>query len=504
MNKQIKRALAALLALFFVLSCALPAFAAPESDSFGAYKHVFIIGVDGAGGFFKQADTPEFDRIFASGAVTYTARAETVTISAENWGAILSGVSYLTHGLDNGIVGSQERGGDVKYPTVFALARRAFPDAELTSIVNWEPINHGIIENDIGVTKETRDTDEEVADAICDYFNGGGAPTLFFVQFDSVDGAGHGHGCESEEYFDQISVVDGLLGRVYDTISANGLMEDGLFIVVADHGHTPEGGHGGTSVTESEVMLAVEGKTVVPGGALDEEARNRDVAAIALYALGLDRTADMTARIPADLFQNVAGEARPAGTDPRELITARLPFIAPVTWSGFSFALYVVALACGLAVLLFAAVTAIRAAAKKRAATGLLAFLLVLLAAVTGTYGSRLFVKWDNLVLYAFVDAVFLLAAAGVVFLAAVAKNGFSLPKGKRLAGAVILSLFLAAAPYEIVVLVINTLIYHGTRPTYSIMLSAFVQMAVVLAALVVIFVCLGRKAGQKADENKE
>ena len=500
MDNRIKRVFAVLLALFLTIACALPAFAAQDPDSFGAYKHVFIIGVDGAGGFFKQADTPQFDRIFASGAVSYTARAETVTISAENWGAILSGVSYLTHGLNNGIVASEERGGDVKYPTVFSLARRAFPDAELTSIVNWEPINHGIIENDIGVKKETRDSDEEVADAICDYFNGGGKPTLFFVQFDSVDGAGHGHGCESKEYFDQISVVDGLLGRVYDAISATGLMEDGLFIVVADHGHTPEGGHGGTSVTESEVVLAVAGKTVVPGGALDGDARNRDVAAIALYALGLDRTADMTARIPADLFRNVAGETRPVGTSPQEFISARLPFFAPVTWSGFSLSLYFAALACGLAVVLFAAVTAIRAAAKKHGVTGLLAFLLVLLTAVTGTYGSRLFVEWNNLVLYALVDAVFLLGTAGVIFAAAYAKNGFAFPKGKRLAGAVVLSLFLAAAPYEIVVLVINTLIYHGTRPTYSIILSAFVQMAVVLAALAVIFLRSGRKAGEKTD----
>ena len=59
----------------------------------------------------------------------------------------------------------------------------------------------------------------------------------------------------------------------------------------------------------------------------------------------------------------------------------------------------------------------------------------------------------------------------------------------------VILSLFLAAAPYEVVVLIINTLIYHGTRPTYAITLSAFVQMAFVLAALVVFFVSLGHKA---------
>ena len=97
-----KKGFAFVLACALLLACALPAFAVPEAESFGAYKHVFIIGVDGAGGFFGRADTPEFNRIFSSGAVTCTAAAETVTVSAENWGAILCGVSYLAHGIDNG------------------------------------------------------------------------------------------------------------------------------------------------------------------------------------------------------------------------------------------------------------------------------------------------------------------------------------------------------------------------------------------------------------------
>ncbi|MCR5041392.1 MAG: alkaline phosphatase [Clostridia bacterium] len=494
-----KKTAAAIISILLLVTFALPAFAAQEDGTFGAYKHVFIIGVDGAGGFFRQADTPEFDRIFASGAVDYAASAETVTISAENWGAILCGVSSMAHGLDNGRVAAEERSGDVQYPSVFSLARKAFPDAELASFVNWEPINHGIIESDIGVIKETRDTDEEVADAICDYFNGGGAPTVFFVQLDSVDGAGHTYGCESEEYMSQISVVDGLLGRIYDSICANGLMEDGLFIVVSDHGHTPEGGHGGTSVTESEVTVAVAGKTADGSGALEDDVRNRDVAAITLYALGIDRPANMTAHIPAGLFLNVPGEKRSIGSDPREVISARLPFLAPVSWKDFGTTLYFASLACGLAVLLLAAVAAVFAARKKRGGFGLLTFLLVPAAAVVGTYASRLFVIWDNLPLYGCVDAVFLLSVAGLVMAAAYAKNGFAFPRGKRMAGTVILSLFLAAAPYEIVVLAVNTLIYHGTRPTFSITVSAFVQMAVALAALIVILARLRRDPGKKA-----
>ncbi len=118
-----------------------------------------------------------------------------------------------------------------------------------------------------------------------------------------------------DSFFEQIHTVDGYLGRIYDTAAANGLLEDALFIVVADHGHTITGGHGGLTMRETNVTLAVAGKTVVPGGKLDSIARNRDVAAITLYALGIERPDHMTARIPANLFKDVKGEVRPFHKD---------------------------------------------------------------------------------------------------------------------------------------------------------------------------------------------
>ena len=54
----------------------------PETDppvpevvvSKGAYKHVVIIGMDGAGAFFKDTDTPRCDEIFRGQATTYKSR----------------------------------------------------------------------------------------------------------------------------------------------------------------------------------------------------------------------------------------------------------------------------------------------------------------------------------------------------------------------------------------------------------------------------------------------
>ena len=321
-----KKICSILLSILLVTLCALPAFAAEEAESsFGAYEHVFIIGVDGAGRFIRDADTPNFDRIFKNGAVDYTARAETITTSAQNWGAILKGVSYLQHKLTNDDV--DPRTSDMKYPTIFSYARKAAPNAQLASFVNWNVINQGIIETDVDVTKENASDDGVLTDKICAYFDAGNAPALFFVQFDSVDHVGHEKGSKAPEYFEQIRTVDGYLGRIYDKLVEKGLMENGLFLVVADHGHRIKGGHGGPSMRETNVTLAAAGKTVVAGGTMDKNTRNRDVAAIALYALGIERPDYMTSRVPANLFDDVAGEKRNIRSDIPDYLLSSLAWV---------------------------------------------------------------------------------------------------------------------------------------------------------------------------------
>ena len=45
------------------------------------YDRVIIIAVDGAGASLQEGSTPNFDRIFADGCVTYDARATVPTMS---------------------------------------------------------------------------------------------------------------------------------------------------------------------------------------------------------------------------------------------------------------------------------------------------------------------------------------------------------------------------------------------------------------------------------------
>ncbi len=327
-----KKAICILLAILLV--CAAAAAVVPavtekrsqESQSFGAYEHVFIIGVDGAGQFFKDADTPNFDRIFADGAVKYNVRTEVPSDSGPNWASMLTGVSYFKHLIHNESSGEVERSSDTKYPSIFSVIRSARPDVALASFSNWQNVNIGMIENDIDVKKVSIQDDAALTDAICTYFDEGNAPALFFVQLDLVDEAGHAHGSASREYFDAIHTADVYVGRIYDALDRNGLLDDGLFIVTADHGHKKTGGHGRFSMRESVTTIAAAGKTVVPGGTLDKITRDRDIAAITLFSLGLERPKTMSSRLPGNLFAETKGEARCFYKDMLDGV------ISPVMW----------------------------------------------------------------------------------------------------------------------------------------------------------------------------
>ncbi|MDR2686893.1 MAG: alkaline phosphatase family protein [Oscillospiraceae bacterium] len=264
------------------------------------YKRVAILGVDGMGAFNARTDTPRMDELFAGGAVTCEALTSIPTISAECWGSMLLGVGPKTHGLTNSIASSQPYDVNAPCPSVFRVARAAMPGARLASFSNWNPINTGIIEENLGVHKETGNDDAEVCEKILAYLDAN-APTLLFVQFDEVDGAGHKFGYGARMFRDKITEAGALIGRVGAKYRERGYFEDTLFIVSADHGGNRRHGHGGRSKNEKRIFIGCAGKTVKPGAI--EKMNVRDIAAVAAAALGLEAPGAWTAKVPEGVFQ---------------------------------------------------------------------------------------------------------------------------------------------------------------------------------------------------------
>ncbi len=271
------------------------------------YKHVIVAGVDGAGAFFRVADTPCFDRIFGSGAVTYTALASRPSISAECWGSMLIGVGPEVHKLTNDVVSKKPYPADSPFPSLFRRIRTAMPDAPLGAFCCWSPILSGIMEQDQNVTNAAV-WDKDIPRVAGDYIKEK-KPAFLFMHFDSPDGVGHHNGYGSPEQLAQIHAVDAFVGEVYDAVVSAGIAQDTLFMLIADHGGTPStgpAGHGGWTDEEKYVTFAACGRGVRHGAV--GEMNVRDLSAIVLYALGIDAPAfdekGWTSQIPEGLFED--------------------------------------------------------------------------------------------------------------------------------------------------------------------------------------------------------
>jgi predicted AlkP superfamily pyrophosphatase or phosphodiesterase len=262
------------------------------------FKHVALIGIDGAGDFFSKTETPNLDRIFADGAVGHRVLTSIPTISAECWGSMLIGVTPEVHGLTNDIVSARPYPVDSPYPTLFRVIREQNPGAVLASFCNWGPINSGIIESDIGVYKEIGG-DEPLCDKICGYVRES-RPEMLFVQFDEVDGAGHCYGYGTERYYDQIKVEDRLIGKIYEAYREAGILDDTLFLVTADHGGEGHN-HGGTTDEEKYVMFAACGHDVKHTDIKDMVIR--DTASLCVNALGYRQPESWDSKFPAEIFE---------------------------------------------------------------------------------------------------------------------------------------------------------------------------------------------------------
>lgn len=279
--------------------------------SFGAYKRVFMLGIDGMGAFNRLADTPCMDALLENGATTYTALASKPTISAQCWTSMLTGAAPEIHGLTNSDMHPIK-----ELPTLFRILREKHPEAELAAFTDWSPIVKDLLAPEGCLSACDTGKDDGLTDRLLAYLDGND-PMFLFIQFDSVDGAGHRNGYGSQGHIERIAHVDGLLGKLIDKYKEKGIFDDTLFIVTADHGGTPGengqgGGHGGWTDGEKLVFLGVAGKNIKHGEI--GEACMRDFPAIVLHALGIKAPEfnknGYAAQLPINIFDDAGVRER--------------------------------------------------------------------------------------------------------------------------------------------------------------------------------------------------
>lgn len=280
------------------------------------YERVLVIGVDGAGNYYSQANTPNFDRIFGNGSVNYKAWSQYPSTSAHNWTAMFHGVRYQKHGVNNEVA-AKKKYSKTQYPSVFKVCADADPNVKMISATAWEPINYGALEDldqliKFSGPKEHKDDkmltagDIAMKDAFLSEIEKGTDPKIAFMYFAQVDEFGHAKGRRSSEFWQAMERVDGYIGEVYDEYVAKGWEKDTLFVFVTDHGHRYFGGHGGNTKQERTVTIAVAGeKGNVIKGQPNGKAVTQDVASIILYGLGLEQPSTWEGRVPYGVFNTL-------------------------------------------------------------------------------------------------------------------------------------------------------------------------------------------------------
>ena len=269
-----------------------------------ADNRVLVIGIDGAGGAnVIEAETPQIDTLAAAGAGRYDFLNEGALApnppegygaSGVNWSTILTGTSAAHHGVvDNNFVGDDF----ANYPHFFKLVKQFDSSLYTASLANWIPINTFITPDDytdleIGYDNGTTAQQDAMitADAIA-LLQSNLDPAVIFLHFDQVDAAGHTHSWGSPQHLAAIETVDGLIGQIVAAIDARpGVAsgdEDWLILVTSDHGGQGQSHFASQGPINWEVPFIVSGPHV-PDGTAIQQGTLRDVAATALWHLGID------------------------------------------------------------------------------------------------------------------------------------------------------------------------------------------------------------------------
>ncbi len=248
-----------------------------EDDPQGIFggRKVLVIGIDGLRpDALLEADAPNLQGLMDSGAWTFSAVAggesgtatEQPTVSGPGWSSILTGVWADRHRVvDNSFIGRRYD----RYPHFFRRLKEAEPEAFLSSIVSWHPIDDVIVgavgafvdyrAKGAGATYDVRD--RSVRDLAAAHL-AAADPDVLFLHFDQVDGAGHAYGFSPgvAEYTRAVAEVDDLIGDVLMAMRARPgyAEEDWLVVVTTDHGGLGVS-HGGQTQDERRIFMIVSG-----------------------------------------------------------------------------------------------------------------------------------------------------------------------------------------------------------------------------------------------------
>ena len=264
--------------------------------------HILVVGMDGIRhDVLLAAHTPVIDRLASNGVLLpVPVHEKNVTISGPVWATVATGVYMDQHG----VLGNEDQPiGTAGFADFAELLRAARPELQTMVAATWFPLVRrggcGPLFSSGGWVPPVDPEDENSGPSWITADDDAAAYAaarlavedlaVSFVYFGESDVHAHSFGT-GPGYTDCIQRCDARLGLLLNAIEQrpNRAQEDWTVIVVTDHGHLDEGGHGGDSREERTAWMLASGASVPEGiTALD----HADIAAHVLATFGVDHSA---------------------------------------------------------------------------------------------------------------------------------------------------------------------------------------------------------------------
>ena len=262
-------------------------------------KHVIVIGIDGLGArYMTKGAMPYTEQLMKEGSYSLHARCIRPSSSACNWASMMMGAGPELAGYTQWDSKKPEIPSRVldkygMFPSVYTILREQKPASTIGVIYSWGGI--GYLFPKQAVNRDEHPASDSLTEiSACNYIKEA-KPTLLFIHFSDVDGAGHGIGWGTEAYSNAMKEIDSRIKSIVNTVKEAGLLESTAILITADHGGINKG-HGGDSLNEMEIPWIMYGTGVKKNNPIEESIVTYDTAATIAWLFGLKQPQVWTGR----------------------------------------------------------------------------------------------------------------------------------------------------------------------------------------------------------------
>jgi hypothetical protein len=256
-------------------------------------ERVILLGIDALStDGLQSAKTPNLNRLIKDGALSLKARGVMPTVSAPNWGSMLTGAGPEQHGMtENGWTTTNYKieatvtDSDGYFPSIFNIIKEQRSDLNTAIFYDWKQLLDLYNEKYIDQV-ELLNKFDEVYDRSIEIFKEN-IPEFSFIYVGHVDEVGHELGHGTEAYYHSIEEVDAKIGELLELLDEKNLYESTHIIVISDHGGVGYG-HGGVSMAEIQVPWIIKGPGISENVLIEEPVNTLNSACTIAYLFDLE------------------------------------------------------------------------------------------------------------------------------------------------------------------------------------------------------------------------